>query len=234
MSRFSIGAFVGVGMDETGEFEIRRIDDIVGNTLHFGEPLERAHDAGAVGQRRVHPLSVVLRRPGRHRVLPRPRQRAADVAARPRRRGRRRTAGRHIPRSGERFGVVQRHARRHPRPRRHTRLGRRLGQLPRVRRVHPGAERGDERRSLCWRQHQPSCRTTRASRRPRRRIVLLDCARRSGDDGRHSLRGRPGRHAGHRRGHERSAHVARRRPLVPRRAVEPDVAAGVHDDGRDQ
>lgn len=46
--RFSPGALVGVGMDETDTFEVRRIRATDGNALHFDAPLMHDHRAGEV------------------------------------------------------------------------------------------------------------------------------------------------------------------------------------------
>ena len=47
--RFSVGAFVGVGLEESGSFEVRRITAIEGaDTVVFDRALDRAHPVGAI------------------------------------------------------------------------------------------------------------------------------------------------------------------------------------------
>src|SRR5262249_25110366 len=46
--RFHPGTLVGVGMDQTATFEIRRIKAITGDRLRFDEPLGHAHPAGEI------------------------------------------------------------------------------------------------------------------------------------------------------------------------------------------
>ena len=46
--RFQVGTLVGVGMDQTESFEVRRIHAIEGNTLVFEEPLAYAHSRGEI------------------------------------------------------------------------------------------------------------------------------------------------------------------------------------------
>ena len=46
--RFQPGILVGVGMDRTDTFEVRRIKAIEGETLVFEQPLQHGHDAGEV------------------------------------------------------------------------------------------------------------------------------------------------------------------------------------------
>ena len=60
--RFQEGTLVGVGMDQTESFEVRRIQAIEGNTLVFEEPLTYAHFRGEIVS--------ISRRPIRHRLLP--------------------------------------------------------------------------------------------------------------------------------------------------------------------
>ncbi len=47
-SRFTVGAVVGVGVDQDAGFEARRIADIQGNTLVFDRPLAHDHAAGEI------------------------------------------------------------------------------------------------------------------------------------------------------------------------------------------
>ncbi len=47
-SRFSIGAVLGVGVDQDAGFEARRVSDIRGNTLVFDRALEHDHGAGEI------------------------------------------------------------------------------------------------------------------------------------------------------------------------------------------
>ena len=47
-ARFQPGILVGVGMDQTDTFEVRRIEAIEGDKLVFEQPLEYAHDSGEV------------------------------------------------------------------------------------------------------------------------------------------------------------------------------------------
>jgi len=46
--RFHPGALVGVGMDQTESFEVRRIREIDGSTLFFDEPLRFGHGRGEI------------------------------------------------------------------------------------------------------------------------------------------------------------------------------------------
>lgn len=48
VERFQAGAVVGVGMDQGPTFEVRRIKEVVANTLVFDEPLAKPHGAGEI------------------------------------------------------------------------------------------------------------------------------------------------------------------------------------------
>jgi len=47
-SRFHVGTEVGIGMEQVGTFEIRRIEAIEGNTLVLNEPLRDQHNKGEI------------------------------------------------------------------------------------------------------------------------------------------------------------------------------------------
>ena len=124
-------------------------------------------------QHRVRALPLVPRRAGRHRVLPRPRQRDPHLAARAVRRGHRRAAGFDLPRPDDGCRDRQRRARRRPRPGKRAGLRRRRRQLPRVRLLPAGSEHADLGRSVAGGQRQPARRAARPTRRSGRRAALL-------------------------------------------------------------
>ena len=108
------------------------------------------------------------------------------------------------------------------------RLGRRHRQLPRAGDVHPGRQPAHQGRRLQRRRRSicASSRSQRARSATRRACSAAACT---------AIRRRRLLEAYRRRpvvmrdpggGHQRRAHVARRRPLVPGRAVQPDLAAG--------